>query len=258
MEDPNPIAEVSNQPTPGMSLSSRLMNVYAAPGEVFEAIKTTRPAAANWLLPLLLVCMVGVINVWVMFSQPAVQQQMKQQQAERFEQMVEEGKMTEQQVNDLQAKLGDTQFLIAKIAGSFGAVFVSFIWLFLVSLLLWLLARWVFKSPFAYMKTVEMVGLCTMIGVLGGIISLLLIVATGNMYVTPGPMLLIRDFDVNHKGHLVLSSLNLVTIWYIAVLSVGLSKMTGKLFTTVTLWLYGAWLLLRAGIILSGLGASGM
>lgn len=258
MEDPSTLAEVANPPPPVMSLSGRLLNVYAAPGEVFEAIKHTPPAASNWLVPVLLACLVGVINVWVMFSQPAIQQQMKEQQARQFEQMVDDGKMTQQQVEDLQSKLGDTQFLIAKIAGTFGAAFFTFTWLFFISLLLWLLARWIFKTPFAYMKTVEMVGLCTMIGVLGGIVGLLLIVAKGNMYMTPSPALLLGEFDVQNKTHLALSSLNIVTLWYVGVLSVGLSKLTGKSFAITALWLYGAWLVLRAGIILSGLGASGM
>lgn len=258
MEDPNPITDVSNQSSPSMSLSGRLMNVYAAPGEVFESIKPTPSAASNWLVPILLACMVGVLNVWVMFSQPGVQQQMKEQQAAKFQEMVEAGKMTQKQAEDIQSKLGDTQFMIAKIAGSFGAVVVSFIWLFFISLVLWLLARWIFKARFAYMKTVEMVGLCTMIGVLGGIIGMLVIVATGNMYATPGPALLIGDYDLENKIHLMLSSLNLVTLWYIGVLSVGLSKLAGKPLITAALWLYGGWAVLRAGIIFSGLGASGM
>jgi len=258
MEDPNNSVDVSTQPSPGLSLSGRLMNVYAAPGEVFEAIKPTPPAASNWLVPILLACLVGVVNVWVMFSQPAVQQQLREQQTKQFEQMVDDGKMTREQVEGIQEKLGDTQFLIAKIAGSFGAVFFSVIWLFFISLLLWLFARWIFKTRFAYMKAVEMVGLSTMIGVLGGIIGLLVIVATGNMYATPGPALLIQDYDLTNKTHLMLSSLNLVTLWYVGVLSVGLSKLTGKPFLTAALWLYGIWAVLRAGIIFSGLGGSGM
>ena len=56
----------------------------------------------------------------------------------------------------------------------------------------------------------------------------------------------------------MLSSLNLVTLWYVGVLSVGLSKLTGKPFLTAALWLYGIWAVLRAGIIFSGLGGSGM
>lgn len=258
MEDPNNIAEVPSPSAPAMSLTGRLTNVYAVPGEVFDAIKPKPVAASNWLVPILLSCLIGVIHVWVMFSQPAVQQQMREQQALQFEKMVDKGKMTRQQAEDIQSKMGDTQFLIIKISGSIGAVFACFVWPFGLSLLLWLLAKWIFKSGLAYMKTLEMVGLCTMIGVLGGIVVMLLVVVTGNMHATLSPALLMRDFDPANKLHLVLSSLNLVTLWYVGVLSVGLSRLTGKSFLAPALWLYGSWAVLRTGIILSGLGAAGM
>jgi len=103
-----------------------------------------------------------------------------------------------------------------------------------------------------------MVGLCTMIGVLGGVVTLLVIVATGNMYMTLSPALLVRDFNMENKVHLLLASLNAITIWYIGVLSVGLSKLTGRSFGAAALWLYGGWIVLRAGVIFSGLGGSGM
>jgi hypothetical protein len=241
-----------------MSLVGRLMNVYAVPGEVFDTIKPAPHAPANWLVPILLSCVIAVIHVWVMFSQPAIQQQMREQQARQFEQMVEEGKMTQQQVDDIQAKMGDSQFLIIKIAGSVGALAVCFIWPFGLSLLLWLLAKWIFKSGLTYPKTIEMVGLCTMIGVLGGIVVMLLVVVKGNMHATLSPALLMRDFDPANKLHLVLSSLNLITLWYLGVLSVGLSRLTGKSFLTPALWIFGTWAVLRAAIILSGLGKAGM
>lgn len=258
MEDPSQTVETPTQSAQTMSLFGRLMNVYAAPGEVFETIRRAPPAASNWLAPVLLACAVGVIHVWVMFSQPAIQQQMRTQQAVRFEKLVADGRMTAEQAEQAQAQMGDTPILIAKIAGSFGAVFFSFVWLFFLSLVLWLLARWVFKARFAYMKTVEVVGLCTMIGVLGGIVTLLVVVATGNMFMTPSPALLIPDFDTQNKIHLLVSSLNLVTLWYVGVLSMGLSKLTGKSFVTAALWLYGGWALLRVAIIFSGLGGTGM
>jgi len=209
-------------------------------------------------VPILLACAVGVINVWVMFSQPAIQQQLKQQQALKFEELVQDGKMTREQADQIQDQMGSTQIVFVKLAGSFGAVFFSFAWLFSLSLVLWLLSLWVFKTKFAYIKAVEMVGLTTMISVLGGIVTLLVILVKGNMHMTLSPALLIRNFDMENKLHLILASLNVITIWYVGVLCVGLSKLAGKSFAVVALWLYGGWAVLRVGIILSGLGRSGM
>lgn len=100
-----------------------------------------------------------------------------------------------------------------KILGSLGAIAGSFGWLFFISLVIWILGRYLFKAEFSYMKTVEVCGLASMISVLAGIISMLLVVVTGNMFMTPGPALLIREFDPTNKAHLLLAAINLMTLW---------------------------------------------
>src|SRR6266567_1525844 len=63
--EPQPVA-----PTPALtSLPARLMNVFAAPGEVFDEIKVAPVSAANWVLPALLIIVVGWIAAWLIFSQ---------------------------------------------------------------------------------------------------------------------------------------------------------------------------------------------
>ena len=57
---PLPVEEVQR---PASSLASRLLNVFAAPGDVFEEIRTGTPSTANWLVPLLLACLLGVYNL---------------------------------------------------------------------------------------------------------------------------------------------------------------------------------------------------
>jgi len=54
---PLPVADVQQ---PASSLGGRLVNMFAAPGDVFEEIRTSTPSSANWLVPLLLSCLVGV------------------------------------------------------------------------------------------------------------------------------------------------------------------------------------------------------
>ena len=118
MEDPSHTAEAPIESPQPMSLSGRLMNIFVAPGDVFESIKPAPSRASNWLVPVLLACAVGVINVWVMFSQPAIQQQFRAQQAMKFDQLVEDGKMTREQADQVQNQMGGAQIVIVKLAGS--------------------------------------------------------------------------------------------------------------------------------------------
>jgi hypothetical protein len=171
-------------------------NIYAAPGEVFDSLRG-QPARTwpHWLVPVLLAGVVGVLSVWVMFSQPAIVQQIEDAQNQRYEQMIAEGKMTQEQVDQMQQRMGGLQMTIARIAGMVGALLGTFVWLFFLALVFFLMLRWIFHAPLAYMKTVEIVGLSLMIGVLGGLVTTLLMVITGSMFANLGPVLVIGDFD---------------------------------------------------------------
>ena len=68
-QSPPPFAAAS---LPATSLSARLLNIFAAPGDVFEEIKARQPAPADWLTPLLCSCLAGVLFVWVAFSQETI------------------------------------------------------------------------------------------------------------------------------------------------------------------------------------------
>ncbi len=86
-----------------MSLAARLENIYAVPGDVFAEIRAAGPSVANWLVPVLIACAVGVASVFVVFSQPAIQQQIREKQSaameKRFGEMVKAGKMTQEQAD---------------------------------------------------------------------------------------------------------------------------------------------------------------
>ena len=258
MNTESPEDQATPEPLPQPSLPARLANVYAAPGEVFDGLRGQPPSVANWLVPVFLAALVGMISVWVMFSQPAVLQQMEDIQNKRYEQLVADGKMTQEQVNQLQERMGDLQLTIMRIGGTVGALFGTFFWLFFMSLVFFLILRWGFRTPLPFMRIVEVVGLSQMIGVLGGLVTTLLIVITGSMFTNLGPVLLVSDFDSGNKLHLLASSVNLFTLWWLGVVAVGLSRTSQVSIGKTAIVLYGLWAALRLIIIYSGLGESGM
>ena len=58
-----------------MSLAGRLLNVLAAPGEVFDQVKTAAPSTGNWLTPALLLIAVSWLGTWLVFSQEGLRHQ---------------------------------------------------------------------------------------------------------------------------------------------------------------------------------------
>jgi len=255
MENAPPLPPVEEVQRPASSLSGRLMNMVAAPGDVFEEIRTSKPSTANWLVPLLLACLVGVGYSFAVFSQESILHSFREAQEKAMQKQIDAGKMTREQAD--QALAMSEKFMgptLMKVFGSVGAVVVNCVMLFLVALVIWLLGRWVFKDRFPYLKAMELTGLAGTINILGGIVAMLLAVAMGNMAMTPGPVLLVHEFDPANKVHALLAQLNVFMLWYIALLSLGLSKFCRVAFGKAAIWLFGIWAGLVAVMILPGWG----
>lgn len=247
MEESNDL-EASTPPPQPSSLTGRLMNVFAAPGEAFDAIKSNKIDHANWYVPLILSCLVAVLYIVVMFSQPNTIQDIIEQQEANLQKQVDAGTMTQEQMDQRMKTVEDFMkpgFLM--ISGSFGAITFSAIFFFAVAFGIWLLGRFVFKPQFLYFKALEVVGLASMISVLGAIVSALLMVVTGQMQATLGPALLISDFNPANKTHAMLAALNVFSLWYIAILSLGLAKISGHAFAKAAVWLYAIWAVVKFG-----------
>ncbi len=254
--EPSPVGA---EPPP-LSLGARLCDIYAAPGDVFEWIRASAErSVANWLVPTLLACLAGIVFTWVALSQPNVEQQIRERQDQKLQELADSGKMSEADVAAARSRLEQINLMtLVKISGSASAVVMSFAFVFIVALVLKLTARWWLGRSLPYMQLVEVAGLSGMILVLGSVVQLLLVIIMGSIYATPGPVLLVRDIDPQNKLHLALSSINLITLWYLGVLGLGLAKLTESRFLKAVTPLFLLWLLLRAGVILAGWASTGV
>src|SRR5437867_2565772 len=193
MEEPLVSAPQTEAPKrPSMSLAARLMNIFAVPGDVFEELKGSAPLVANWLVPTLVFALVGALSAIIIFSQPAIQQQLREQQAKAMDQKVKAGKITQAQADQAQAMIEKfTGPAMMKVFGSVGAVLVSFWRLFWWALVLFLFSRWFLKAPIGYLKAAEVAGLATMVTVLGALVALLLTVNLARLFAGPSLALVI-------------------------------------------------------------------
>jgi len=203
------------------------MNVFAAPSEVFDEVKRRPPLVSNWLVPALLFVLIGSVSAFVIFSRPGIQQQLREQQTKKMDELVKAGKMS-------QADADRAQEVMEKFTGpammtAFGVAFAGiggFVRLFWWALLLWLAARWGLKRNPGYMKMLEVAGLASMVVVLGAVVTLVLTAVSGRLFMTPSLALLVSDFDVSRKTHLLLAAANAFYIWQVIVFAVGLAKLT--------------------------------
>ena len=257
MEQPPPVLEpqsVALKPAT-MSLAARLLNVFAVPGDVFEDVKATAASVGNWLAPVLLSALVGAISAIVIFSQPAIQQQMREQQAKAMDRQVKAGHMTQEQADQALAMVEKfTGPAMLKIFGAIGAAVVSVVRVLWWALVLWLLGRWFLKVRFGYGKTLEITGLAMMISVLGGLVTLLLTVNLARMFATPSLALVVSDFDATRKSHLMLGAINVFSLWQVGIMALGLARMAGVPFLRAAWLVFAYWVAQQLFFILIGLG----
>ena len=248
--------------TPQSTLAGRLTNLFVSPGEVFDEVRFSPPCVANWLVPALIFLLTSWCAAALMFSQPAIRQQMAeiQQQAlqKQFQKQIDTGKMTQAQVDQIKAGAenfaGLTQ-TIGLIGQVVGPVFAAALALFGGGFVLWAGGMFIFKQPFDYMKAVEVTGLALMITAVGALAKGLLCAGMGNMFAGPGPILLIKHFDYTSLGHNLLAALDVFALWALVVKSIGLAQLSRISLAKAAGWVFGIWILLTVGMLTFSWGA---
>ena len=81
MDDASTTQQPSDDNTE-MSFTDKLMNVFSAPGELFESVAKSEKQTSNWSVPLVLAMIVSIIFVLVAFSQAPIQDQMRDRDGE--------------------------------------------------------------------------------------------------------------------------------------------------------------------------------
>lgn len=245
---PSPTAE----PAEPDSLGSRLTNVFVAPGEVFDRVKSAPFRAANYVVPALLLLLVGWLSSLIVFSQPAIRQQLAELAEQGVQRQIDRGRIPAAQAEAARTQAAKFSDLGARIGAGVVPVVAGFVGPLWWGLILWLVGAKALKGSFPYMKAVEVASLANLIGVLETVVRTLLIVIMGNLFAGPNPAMLVTNFDAQNPLHGSLASLDLIGLWTLAVRGVGLASLSGRRLGVGLAWVFGLWIVYRAGAL--GLG----
>ncbi len=242
MDQPPPLPEQPPEALapPATSLPARLVNVFAAPGDVFEEVKSRSVSTANWLVPAVVFIVLCWVGGMLLFSQGSINQQLSDIASKAVDKQIEKGKMTDQQAEAARQAADKYGTLGAKISAGVVPVLVAVLSPFWWGLILWLGSK-VLRGGTNYMKAVEVAGLANMINVLAVVVETLLKLSLGNFFATPSLMLLVKDFDPQSPTYGLLAVVNVMVFWALAVRSVGLARLTGSSFGKAAVWVFGIW-----------------
>jgi hypothetical protein len=237
---PNPSSE--SIPPESSSLADRLANVIAAPGEVFAEIKNTPARVSNWLVPLTLACIATVVYLCVAFSQPAVQRAVQEQRENAMRKQVAAGKITQAQADQATAVTERllTPTVLKMIAGA-GAVLAMSGGLFLMALAIWIALKYCAPAKVPYRKVLEVCGLSLVIDVPQKALRLWLVMWKQNLLATASPTLFLENPSTANRAHVFLSMIDVVDFWWLAVLSLGVSRIASIRYRNAAFIVFGVW-----------------
>jgi hypothetical protein len=235
-----------------MSLLARLLNMLAIPGRVFEEVIPARHRVLNWLVPALLAGAVGATGAVLVASQPEFQQAVRERQERMVEKQVEAGKLSRAEADSsLQwlQRLAEPNTL--KLLGALGAVLGGLTRVCWWGLVLWALGRWLLRAEVGLPKAIEIAGLSSMILVVGAVASLALVTQTGE-----SGLKWIAPEDAGAPGGRARALFwisSLFEIWFLAVISNGLARLTQTSFLRAAFCVLGYWTLAEVLLTFSGL-----
>ncbi len=252
-------AQTSQQEPSGeteLSHTDKMAGVFTEPSETFRLTSLFPPKTIDWFLPVLILLVVVAITNILMMNDPQIRMQAQEKQIEQIQknldEAVEKGQMTQEQADQQMERIRDQMASMGlgttMIISTVGVFIVGFIFVFFMSLIYFLFARFVFKDTGSYTSALVANGLTAYISIIQVVLAAVLAILFGRLMNDVSLAALLGSDRTTFLGW-VFAKIDPISIWAYAVLSIGLAKMfksqsTGKYYALVFgIWLIGGLLL---------------
>ncbi len=221
--DPSSVpAELQHRPP----FFSQVTDVITSPEELFTELRPLPSSAGTGFAIVCITVIFAILaNCTLFVAKGAVEDVIRQQQR-AMEHAVEKGKMT----------AAEASRAVEQMRGVSPVVFVAFgavaatVFIFLASLgwalVVFLAGKILGGAPVTFGKAYEITGLAFVIGIVSTIVASGLILLR-DAIAQPSAALFVDDFDPGNKLHNLLQALNPFSIWFVAVLAIGLACSSG-------------------------------
>ena len=192
-----------------MGLGKRMVGVFVSPGATFESIRS-RVGHADWLVPLIIIAIVTVVTVYM--TAPIIQKMNMEQMQTSMGQ--------DEQVMEKMQTIGNVAALVGAPVGIAAMLFVT-------SLVLLALARFILGGETTYKHVLAVTSLSSLVGIPAAIVTVPLMLAKESVYVQVGFGLLLPDSMAETFLARLLFNLNFFSIWQYALVGMGLGIVSG-------------------------------
>lgn len=247
MEENNQIT--GGEPTSqveALSKSEAMVGVITSPSDTFETIAHS-PKMNYWILPIIFFVIANLIGSFIVQNDTELINKIMDKQRAKvqqdFDEKVKSGAMTQEQADEsmkMAEKFMDPTNLFFKIIGYGAGIITPFLYLFVGSLIALIIMK-VMRSAITFGDILNIVGLASIISAISAILTTIISVLMGDLQ-TISLGLVLNESMIGEKGFALVSRLDLFSLWYLAVVSIGLSKIGRVSFAPVAGILYGLWI----------------
>lgn len=233
---------------PELSHSDKMVGVFTEPTKTFESIAKHPIRTLDWFLPVLILFVeLAIANVLLM-SNPRTGADLKQKQIEKvqknFDDAVKSGKMTQaqadEQLTSLEEKMDMKNPLIMVIT-IISTLLFGFVFFFLISGIYFLFCKYALKGEGTYPGALVVNGLSSYIIIVQVLISTILALALGRVLGDTSVASMMNMDKATFTG-MILSKLDVITIWSMIILSIGLSRLfNSKSTSRYAVMVFGLW-----------------
>jgi hypothetical protein len=230
--------EVQDQET--MSFTDKLIGIFIEPVKVFKNIAGNPIKTSDWILPIIIIIVLSIAAQMITLNNPLVQENMKQEMLKRFQKSIDEGKMTQEQAEQIMDNMD--KYKGFQYIGIFVFVpIMMFVITFLAALFYWILARAGLKGDPNYMSVVTIYSLTSVISIIEILITTILAITLGKLNTVPSLALIMPDM-ADGPLKILMGKINPFTFWWLILMGIGLAKLSKNQVKNGIIWVFGLWL----------------
>ena len=215
-----------------MSHTDKLVGVFSEPDATFSKMSKFPPKTADWVIPILIVIVVAILSQFLMMNNPTIKAAIVEKQMAATEKSLNEsvakGKMTQaqadQQLESIRDQMEQSGGAIRMVGIFVGIPFGVFLYFFIVSGVFLILAKFILKGEGTYKEAMVAYGLPHYILAIQAIVMVIAALAMNKLITGTS----VADFIGTEKNTIagfILGKLDVFSIWFYIVFSIGLAKM---------------------------------
>lgn len=232
-----------------LSHSDKIIGIFTSPAATYDKMSKFPPRKIDWLLPVCLTIVFAILSQIAMMSNAQIKDEIRQKQIAQMEKSlnsaVEKGQMSREMADE---RLEKTQENIDAMGNAgiifqiIGTIFVVLISFFVVTGVYFLFAKFVLKGDGTYNSAMSANGMSYYIAIVGILLMTIASLAMSK-FLTSTSVAAFMGMDKSSFTGMLASKLDVISIWALAVTSIGFAKMfQAKSAVRYYVMIFGIWI----------------